>query len=143
MANINPYLNFNGNTEEAFNFYKYVFGGEFVAVHRFKDMEQTANVPPADQNKIMHIALPIGNGNMLMATDTLESAGHSVTVGTNFSIAINPDSEQQGRHWFEKLSAGGQVSVPYDKSPWGSYFGMLTDKYGIQWMVDYAINQKQ
>ena len=143
MATFNPYLNFNGNTEEAFNFYKSVFGGEFLVLQRFKDMPEVGNVPAADQNKVMHIALPIGKGNMLMATDALESAGHKVTFGTNFSIAISPESEKEAKHLFNGLSAGGQIAVPFDKSPWGSYFGMFTDKFGVQWMVDYDENQKK
>ncbi len=143
MATINPYLNFNGNTEEAFNFYKSVFGGEFQVLQRFKDMPETANVPPADQNKVMHVALPIGKGNILMATDALESAGHSITVGTNFSIAISPENESEAKHLFNGLSAGGQVAVPFDKAPWGAYFGMFTDKFGIQWMVNYDENPKR
>ena len=143
MATINPYLNFKGNTEGAFNFYKSVFGGEFLALQRFKDMPGTDHVPPADKDKIMHVALPIGKGNMLMATDALESVGHTITVGTNFSIAISPDNEKEAKHLFNSLSAGGQITVPFDKAPWGSYFGMFTDKFGVQWMVDYDEKQNK
>lgn len=136
MATINPYLNFMGNTEEAFNFYKSVFGGEFVTVMRFKDMPGHEQMPAAEQNKIMHIALPI-KGNLLMATDMLESMGQTLQTGNNYSIAIQPDNEAEAHHLFNGLSAGGHVMMPLEKASWGSLFGMFTDKYGIQWMVNY------
>ncbi|SKC77417.1 VOC family protein [Ohtaekwangia koreensis] len=137
MATINPYLNFNGTTEEAFNFYRSVFGGEFAAVQRFKDVPETANVPPEDQDKIMHIALPIGRENRIMGTDALESAGHTLSPGNNFSIAIGADSEEEASRIFNGLSQGGQVTMPLEKTFWNAYFGMLTDKFGVQWMVNY------
>src|SRR5688572_24161216 len=124
MATINPYLNFNGNTEEAFNFYKSVFGGEFAALQRFKETPHAGNVPAGAQEKIMHIALPIGPANMIMGTDVLESMD-KVTFGTNFSIAVNVESEEEARRLFEGLSAGGQVTMPLEKVFWGDYFGML------------------
>ncbi|MEO7263664.1 MAG: VOC family protein [Ferruginibacter sp.] len=143
MATINPYLNFPGNTEEAFNFYKSVFGGEFAMVIRFKDTPEAGRVPDNEKNMIMHISLPIGNGNMLMATDALESMGHKITEGTNFSISINADSEAEADKLFKALSDGAQVTVPLEKAFWGAYFGMLTDKFGIQWMVNYDYNQNK
>jgi len=136
MALINPYLNFLGNTEEAFNFYKSVFGGEFAMVMRFSDTEHGANVPEEDRNKIMHIALPIG-GNMLMATDSLPSMGQSLNIGNNFSISVNGDSLEHTEHLFNGLSAGGNVIVPLKKEFWGDYFGLFFDKFGVQWMVHY------
>lgn len=137
---INPYLNFAGNTEEAFNFYKSVFGGEFAMVQRFKDTPGCENLPPADWDKIMHMALPIGPDNVLMATDALESMGQSLTVGNNFSLSVSTDSEEETNRVFSELSAGGKATMPPAKTFWGSYFGMLTDKYGIQWMVSYDEN---
>lgn len=141
MATINTYLNFMGNTEEAFNFYKSVFGGEFLALQRFKDTPEAGNLPPEDQDKIMHVALPIGAGNVLMATDTLESMGHTLTVGNNVSISISTDSEAEADQLFNGLAEGGQVTMPLEKAFWNAYFGMVTDKFGIQWMVNYDYNQ--
>jgi PhnB protein len=143
MATLNPYLNFPGNTEEAFNFYKSVFGGEFMMIQRFKDTPEAGRVSEKEKDKIMHIALPIGKGNILMATDALESMGHKVTAGTNFHLSISTDSEEETKKLFNALSAGGKVTVPLDKMFWGAYFGMLTDKFGIQWMVNYDYNQQK
>lgn len=136
MALINPYLNFLGNTEEAFNFYKSVFGGEFAMVMRFSDTEHGANLPEEDRNKIMHIALPIG-GNMLMATDCLPSMGQSLNMGNNFSISVHGDSLEHAEKLFNGLSVGGNVVVPLKKEFWGDYFGLFFDKFGVQWMVNY------
>jgi PhnB protein len=140
MATINPYLNFNGNTEEAFTFYKAVFGGEFAALQRFKETPHAGELPASEHEKIMHIALPVGPANMIMGTDMLESMG-KVSFGTNASIAISTESEEEARHIFNGLSAGGQVTMPLDKVFWGDYFGMLTDKFGIQWMISYTYPQ--
>jgi len=137
MATLNMYLNFLGNTEEAFNFYRSVFGGEFAVLMRFKDTPEAPKLPPEDQGKIMHIALPIGSNNVLMGTDALESAGHHVTVGSNFSLSFSTDSEVDADRIFSGLSAGGKTTMPLQKTFWGSYFGMLTDKFGTQWMVSY------
>lgn len=140
MATINPYLNFPGNTEEAFNFYKSVFGGEFTMIQRFKETPEADKIPASEQDKIMHIALPIGK-NMLMATDALESMGQTLNVGDNISIAIQVDSEEEADKLFNGLSAGGQVTMPLEKVFWGAYFGMCTDKFGVQWMVNHDYNQ--
>lgn len=138
MATINLYLNFNGNSEEAFTFYKSVFGGEFSSVIRFKDMQSPeCIVPEADENKIMHIAMPIGKGNVLMATDLLESIGQKMVEGNRYSISINAESREEADKLFNGLSEGGKIEVPIADSPWGSYFGLFNDKFGIQWMVDY------
>jgi PhnB protein len=137
MATINPYLNFKGNTEEAFNFYKSVFGGEFSSVVRFKEMPAAGPIPPQDSNKLMHIALPIGKGNTLMGTDVLESAGQTLTEGDNFSLSITADSKADADKLFGGISSGGKVEVPMSDAPWGSYFGMSKDKFGIRWMVSY------
>jgi len=142
MANLNPYLNFNGNTEEAFNFYKSIFGGEFALVQRFKDTPEADKIPPQDQNKIMHIALPIGKGNILMATDALESMGQKLKPGNNFHLSFNADSKAETEKLFKGLSYDGQVMVPLSKQFWGAYFGMCTDKFGVQWMISYDENQQ-
>jgi PhnB protein len=145
MATINPYLNFNGNTEEAFNFYKSVFGGEFAAVMRFGETKGCDQMPisEADKDKIMHIALPIGNGNILMATDTLESMGQKLTAGENFSISVSADSKDEADKLFGGLSEGGTVDMPMADAFWGSYFGMAKDKFGVRWMVSYDENYAQ
>src|SRR6185312_5614223 len=140
MATVNAYLNFQGNTEEAFNFYKSVFGTEFVTVMRFKDMGGP-NATGPDQDKIMHIALPIGNGNMLMATDMLESQGQTLKMGNNFSLSIHATSEEEAMHFYNGLSAGGTIEEPYKKEFWG-YFGMFSDKFGVRWMINYDPNMK-
>lgn len=138
MASLNTYLNFKGNTEEVFNFYKSVFGGEFALIQRFSDVPGIAdNLPETDKNKIMHVSLPIGKHNMLMGTDVLESAGHTLTFGDNFSISINADSKEEADTIFNKLADGGEIKMPLEMAFWGEYFGMLTDKYNIQWMMSF------
>lgn len=137
MALINPYINFNGNTEEAFNFYKSVFGGEFQTVVRFKEMSSPEYpVAEKEENKIMHIALPIGK-NILMGNDVPESMGVVNEMENRSKISITVESREEAEKIFNGLSAGGKVEVPLEESPWGSYFGMFRDKYGIEWMVDY------
>jgi len=143
MATINPYLNFKGNAEEAFNFYKSVFGGEFTSVQRFKDTPEGGRVSPEEANKLMHISLPIGKGNVLMATDALESMGHTFIAGTNFHLSLSPESEKETDNLFNGLSAGGKVTVPLGKTFWNAYFGMFVDKFGISWMINYDLNQQK
>lgn len=145
MALINPHINFNGNAEEAFTFYKSVFGGEFAMIMRFKDME-SPEFPVADHeaNKIMHIALPIGQ-NVLMANDVPESMGRTnENENENRSkIAISAESREEADQLFNGLSVGGIVEMPMEDSPWGSYFGMFRDKYGIEWMIDFDQKYKE
>ena len=138
MAQINPYLNFPGTTEEAFNFYKSVFGGEFSALQRFGEGEQ---IPGSVKEKIMHVALPIGNGNILMGTDACEEMGFKVTPGNNFYICISPDNKEDADRVFNQLSSGGKVNTPLQDMFWGGYYGDLTDKFGINWMVNYQQSQ--
>lgn len=140
MAEINAYLNFNGNTEEVFEFYRSVFGGELTMLSRFKDMDPEGTLSASDGEKIMHVRLPIGRSSVLMGSDNIESRGLSV-AGSNFSIAVAPESEAEATQIFNGLSAGGQVTLPMDHAPWGAFFGMLTDKFGIAWMVNYEKNQ--
>lgn len=143
MATLNPYLNFNGTTEEAFNFYKSIFGGEFIAVQRFKDTPEADKVPTHEQDKIMHIALPIGRETILMATDALESMGQTLKLGNNFHLSIDTESAEEATSLFNALSTSGQVKMPLQQTFWGAYFGMLTDPFGIQWMVSYDANQPE
>ncbi len=126
MATINPWINFNGNAEEAFTFYKSVFGGEFAKVERFKDT-----------GKIMLIALPIGENNMLMANDVPESMGRVDENENRSKISLSTESKGEADKLFNGLSVGGKVEEPMGDSPWGSYFGMFRDKYGIEWMIEF------
>jgi len=137
MALINPHINFNGNAEEAFTFYKSVFGGEFAMIMRFKDLANDEfPISEKEANKIMHIALPIGK-NVLMANDVPEQMGRVDENENRSKIAISAESKEEADRLFNGLSAGGNVEMPIGDSPWGSYFGMFRDKYGIEWMVDF------
>jgi PhnB protein len=137
MASINPHINFNGNVEEAFEFYRYAFGGEFIKIIRFKDLASDEfPVPEHEVNKLMHIALPIGN-SILMANDVPEVMGRTNENENRSKIVISTESKEEANELFNKLSVGGEVEVPIEESPWGSYFGMFRDKFGIEWMVDF------
>ena len=137
MAQINPYIHFNGNAEEAFNFYKSVFGGEFALVSRFKDLDMPGHqTAEHEANKIMHIALPIGN-SILMGSDTPEFLGRQNELENRSKISISAQSKEEADQLFHGLSAGGTIEMPIEDSPWGSYFGMFRDKFGIEWMVDF------
>jgi PhnB protein len=137
MALINPHINFNGNAEEAFTFYKSVFGGEFARIMRLKDLSGPEfPVAENDANKIMHIALPIGK-NILMGNDIPEAMGRVNENENRSKISISAESKEEADKLFNGLSAGGEIEMPIADSPWGSYFGMFRDKYGIEWMVDY------
>ncbi len=140
---VNPYLNYPGNAEEAFKFYKSVFGGEFSSVQRFKDTPEANRVSAAERDKIMHIALPIGKGVTLMASDSLESMGQKPSAGDNFSLSIIVDSKQEADQVFEGLSRGGKIEMPMQKMFWGDYFGMFADRFGIRWMVSFPENRPQ
>jgi len=137
MKSINPHINFNGNAEEAFTFYKSVFGGEFAKIIRFKDISSPEfAVAEYDENKVMHIALPIGK-NILMGNDVPESMGQVNENENRSKISISADSREEADKLFKGLSEGGNIEVPIADSPWGSYFGMFRDKFGIEWMVDF------
>lgn len=139
MPKVNVYLNFAGNTEEAFNFYKSVFGGEFSSVIRFKDMPmEGVAIPQEDQNGLMHIGLPLGDGHMLMATDTLASLGQKLVQGNNVYISIHPESKEEANRVFNALSAGVKIEMPISDQIWGDYYGSFADKFGVQWMVNYT-----
>ena len=143
MTSVNVYLTFKGNCEEAFNFYKSVFGGEFGYIGRFKDMPPMDGkpVPANEADKIMHVSLPISKETSLMGSDSSDAFGHVTTIGNNFSISVNTDSKSNADNLFKKLSAGGSVNMPMADTFWGSYFGMCTDKFGINWMM--SVEQAQ
>ena len=143
MALINPYIHFNGNAEEAFTFYKSVFGGDFGRIMRYKDLSSPEYpIPENDANRIMHIVLPIGKNNVLMASDVLESMGQVTENDNRNTIFISAESKGEADKLFTGLSAGGKVEMPIADGPLGSYFGMFADKYGIEWMVDFTENVK-
>lgn len=143
MASINPHINFNGNAEEAFNFYRSVFGGEFSRLVRFKDLAgPEMPVSGKEENKIMHIALPVGKYNTLMGNDVPEFMGRTNENENRSKIVIRAESKEEADKLFNGLSAEGQIEMPIANSPWGSYFGMFRDKYGIEWMVDFNPNEK-
>lgn len=138
-----PYLTFAGNCEEAFNFYKSVFGGQFQFIGRFSEMPPMEGMPPmpeSEANKIMHVSLPISKETILMGSDSSEAFGHSTVMGNNFSISINATSTKDADRLFNGLSSGGKVTMPLEKTFWGAYFGMFVDKFGIQWMVNFDEN---
>lgn len=141
MARVNTYLNFPRNTEEAFNFYKSVFGGEFggMGIARFADIPAADGMPPMaeeDKNLVMHIELPIVGGHVLMGTDAPETMGFNVNFGNNVHISIEPDTRAETKKLFEALSAGGKITMDLQDMFWGAYFGSCTDKFGVQWMVN-------
>lgn len=140
MTKINVYLTFDGNCEEAFNFYKSVFGGEFAFMGRFADMPSEFPIAESEKNKVMHATLPIGGDTVLFGSDTADGFGPPRRVGNNFSISIDTDSKAKADELFTKLSEGGQITMPLADTFWGSYFGSLMDKYEVNWMVSYAEN---
>ncbi|HMK05706.1 MAG TPA: VOC family protein [Ferruginibacter sp.] len=145
MPKVNAYLTFNGNCEEAFNFYKSVFGGEFPYLGRFKDMppqEGAKAVPPEHGERIMHVSLPVSKETMLMGSDTGGEWSAGFKAGNNFSISISADSKEEADKIFNGLSAGGTVTMPMASTFWGDYFGMFNDKFGISWMMSFKENQK-
>lgn len=139
MATVNVYLTFDGNCEEAFNFYKSVFGGDFAYIGRFGDMPPQEGMPPLSddvKNRIMHVSLPISEETMLMGSDSMPGM-HDLKQGNNFSLSINANSREEAEKLFNELSAGGNVTMPLEDTFWGAFFGMWTDKFGINWMVNY------
>ena len=142
MSRVNTYLNFPGNTEVAFNFYKKVFGTEFISITRMKDMPRPPGAPAlseADANKLMNIQLPMTNGHVLMATDALESQGHIVKPGNNVTISLDLDSEEEAERIYGKLLTNSpENSGPLAPMPWGALWGSCQDQFGIRWMISYA-----
>ncbi|MDR0229166.1 MAG: VOC family protein [Flavobacteriaceae bacterium] len=139
MATTNTYLTFDGNCEEAFNFYKSVFGGEFMYIGRFGEIPSTPEftIPEEDKNKIMHVSLPIGQ-SILMGSDTSCGNPNPVIQGNNFSVSVATDTQEEADDLFAKLAIGGTVIMPIEDMFWGDYFGMILDKFGIQWMVNFS-----
>ena len=139
MATLNPYLNFDGNCEEAFDYYKLVFGGEFSYLGRFKDMPPQEGVELSDEQKekILHISLPISKETILMGSDTGGDWAPELVAGNNFSLSITADSKEQADSFFNQLADGGKVTMPIESTFWGDYFGMCIDKFGINWMIGF------
>lgn len=139
MATIHPWINFNGNAEEAFTFYKSVFGGEFTKIVRFKDLaSEQFPVPEKEAEKIMYIALPIGTGTVLIANDVPEIMGRVNEQENRSKILVDAESKEEADRLFSGLSVGGTVEGPMGDGPWGAYAGMFRDKYGIEWIIEFA-----
>lgn len=133
---LNPYLNFGGNAEEAFRFYQTVFGGELF-IQRMSDVPGMENLPENEKDYAMHVSIPIGDGQTLMASDCLDSRGQKLTMGNNNYISVTPDSREEADRIFKGLSAGGEIEMPMEDMFWGDYFGSFTDKFGVKWMINY------
>jgi PhnB protein len=145
MPSANVYLTFNGNCEQAFNFYRSVLGGEFGYMGRFKDMppyEGSKPMPADDADKIMHVSLPIGKETVLMGSDTGGEWAPDFLQGNNFSISLKVDSIEEADRLFNGLSNSGRVTMPMNKTFWGDYFGMFADKFGVNWMISFNEGQK-
>ncbi len=142
MARVSTYLNFPRTTEETFNFYKSIFGGDFTGgIHRFSEVPPQDGAPPmndADKSLVMHVELPILGGHIIMGTDAPESMGFKVSYGNNIYINLEPDTRAETEKLFKALSAGGKVEMDLQEMFWGDYFGSCTDKYGVQWMFNCA-----
>lgn len=139
MTNLHPWINFNGNAEEAFTFYKSVFGGEFTKITRFKDLASAEfQVPEKEANKIMRITLPIGNGHMLIGNDVPEFMGKVNERENRSKIVIRTENKEEAERLFNDLSVGGEVEGPMSDSPWGTYAGMFRDRYGIEWIIEFS-----
>lgn len=145
MTTVNIYLNYKGNCEDAFNFYKSVFGGEFSYIGRFKDMPPQEGMPPLPEemgNQIMHISLPISKETILMGSDTGGEWAPAFIQGNNFAISVNTDSKEDADRFFNGLSSGGNITMPIGKTFWADYFGMVEDRFGVNWMVSYGEDQQ-
>ena len=138
MKSVSPYLNFNGNTEEAFIFYRSVFGGEFSEPGMSLNLCRSEKFPPSDQKKVMHMGLPLGNAGAIYGSDVPESMRSMLMFGTNNHIIIEAESEEEAKRLFDGLSKGGKVMMPLDKTFWGALYGAFADKFGVQWMINYT-----
>ena len=144
MATVNVYLTFNGNCEEAFNFYKSVFGGEFTYIGRYGDMPAQEGMPPLsdeDKNRVMHVGLPVSSETILMGADNMKDNEKNTTFGNNFSIIVTAGGKEEADRFFNLLSKDGQIWMPMKEEFWGDYFGMFADKFGINWMISYTMNK--
>lgn len=137
MTQLAPSLNFDGNAEEAFNFYRAVFGGDFKALMRWRDNPQCTDWNESAKNLIMHVSLEVGEGHVLMGSDTPSSFGQTISNGNNFAIGITPDSREDADRLFQGLSDGGHGEMPMQDMFWGAYFGALQDKFGVRWMINF------
>lgn len=141
MGILQPYLNFDGKTEEAFNFYKSVFGGDFMGpMHKMSDMPDSEQIPENERNRVMHVSLPIGEHSVLMGSDTMPSMGHTFQAGNNVQLSLHPTSREEADRLFNGLSAGGKVEMPMQDTFWGAYYGAFEDKFGVKWMVNCQVN---
>lgn len=139
MSTLHPWINFNGNAEEAFTFYQSVFGGKFTKVVRFKDIaSEEFPIPEKEADKIMYISLPIGESTMLIANDVPEVMGRVNEQENRSKIVVSTESKEEADRLFNGLSVGGEVEGPMGDSPWGSYAGMFRDKYGIEWIIEFS-----
>ena len=144
MAKMNPYLNFDGTAEEAFNFYKSVFGTEFMGpIHRMGEAPGMENLTDDEKKRVMHVSLPIGGGDVLMASDIVCSMGQSLTMGNNNYISLHPQSKEEADKLFNGLSEGGTVEMPLQDTFWGAYYGSFKDKFGVHWMVNFDTSSQQ
>ncbi len=134
---INPYLNFQGKAEEAMTFYAEALGGKLTEIHRFSSMPNAADLPEAARNLVMHVGVELPNGLTLMASDTMEGFGPPFVAGTNMSISVHPASKEDADRFFGALSEGGEVTMPLEDQFWGDYYGACTDRFGVQWMINY------
>jgi PhnB protein len=143
MTTVNPYLTFNGNCEEAFNFYKSVFGGDFQFIGRYKDVPATdrKNFPKETDNMIMHVSLPISKETILMGCDSVDALGQSTAFGSKITLSITTDSRTNADRIFVGLSTNGQVRMAMNETFWGSYFGVVADKFGIHWTISCDVNE--
>jgi PhnB protein len=145
MPAVNPYLNFKGNCEEAFNYYKSVFGGEFAYIGKFSDMppQEGVTLTEEDKNKIMHVSLPLSNGSLLMGSDSGGEWAPDTVIGNNISLSLSLDTKEEADKLFNALADGGKVTMPMSHTFWGDYFGMCTDKFGINWMFSFNENMQK
>lgn len=141
MKSVNPYLNFDGETEEAFNFYRSVFGRDFKEVIRYDNLPSEHSVPEHLQKRILHVSLPLGNGTILMGSDTMEGMGAPLKKGNNHYICLNTESKEESDQIFEKLSEDGDIEMKMQDTFWGAYFGSFQDKFGIKWMINFDVNR--
>ena len=142
---IHPYLNFDGKTEEVFRFYERALGGKLTEIHRFGAMPQQdgMTLTPAQQNMVMHVGLQLPDGQMIMASDMIAGMGPARVEGNNISISVHPDSKPDADRIFNALAEGGTVTMPIADQFWGDYFGSLTDRFGINWMVNHTPQSRQ
>ena len=137
VSAVNPYLNFPGNTEAAFEFYRTVFGGELVGPVRYRDFPDAMGAADADRDRIAHVGLPIGAGHILMGTDSIAAHGKTLRTGNNFYITLGPDDAEEARRLFDALSDGGRIEMPLQETEWAELYGICADRFDVQWMISF------